>query len=109
MKRKRDIDAALAGVLGLSKRDVSDVTKSFLELVAASLVDGHEVRLEGFGKLRLVVEKAQEGTTQLTDSKGKKQVRLLRVHRKFRVHFSKAEPFDRMLRKKYGPSSEKKS
>lgn len=106
MKRKFDLDAAVASELGLSIAEVKDITTAFLERLRAHLVDEEAVHLAGFGRFRVVVSPGSEEPHELTTRK-KKQ--LYTTHRKVRVHFSKAEPFDRLLRAKMGPASEKKS
>lgn len=107
--RKRDIDEALAAELGLAPKEVRDLTQAFLDKVRDALAEMEEVHLPGFGRLHIA---SMEGAlTVLTNTPGRKtkKKQVLQVHRKFRVHFAKAEPFNRLLRAKHGPGSEKSS
>ncbi len=112
MKRKFDLDAAVAAELGLSIAEVKDITTAFLERIREHLTEQETVHLDGFGRFRVCISKGPEEPHVLTmvEEKGKrKKKQLYATHRKVRVHFSKAEPFDRLLRAKMGPGAEKKS
>jgi hypothetical protein len=112
MKRKFDLDAAVASELGLSIAEVKDITTAFLERLREHLSSQEVVHLDGFGRFRVVISPGSEKPHELTmvgQSGKKKTKQLYTTHRKVRVHFSKAEPFNRLLRAKLGPASEKKS
>lgn len=108
MKRKFDLDAAVASELGLSIAEVKDITTAFLERLREHLSSQETVHLDGFGRFRVVVSEGSTEPHELTMGRRKKK-QLFTTHRKVKVHFAKAEPFDRLLRAKMGPASEKKS
>lgn len=64
----------------------STVTRVFLEVVAEQLALGHDVFLGGFGRLKVVEERASP-MVQLTSFKGEEKK--VRLTRKLRVHFKK--------------------
>ena len=112
LRKKFEIDAAVATELGLSIAEVKDITTAWLEKLREHLSNMEAVHLDGFGRLRLSTLRGSPGPHELTmvEAHGaRKKKRIYTTHRKFRVHFSKAEPFDRLLRAKYGPGAEKKS
>lgn len=106
--RKHDLDVIVANVTGQEDRHVHRITTAFLTAVMDALVGQDEVQLDGFGRFRLVVEKAQDRVTELTSpdfkKTGVKKKTRMRIKRKFRVHFSKSDVFNAILRKKYGPN-----
>lgn len=110
-RRKHELDAQVARELGIPQKEVRDISRAFLSAIMETLAELEEVHLDGFGKLRMVVEKASKNIIVLAASnkKGKNGRIKLRVERKFRVHFAKADPFKQLLRLKHGPNAEKKS
>ena len=115
LRRKPHFDAQIALEVGISQKQTREITSLFLAKVMESLADQQEVHLDGFGKLRLVAEKAQEKpiTALRAGYPNKKNPpkprhRIVRIYRKFRVHFSKSTVFNRILRDKYGPGGKEK-
>ena len=110
--RKHDLDALVAETLGCKRKDVREVTTAFLSAVVEALSNFEDVHLDNFGRFRLVTEKAQEGFTTLRKGALTKNKRgrhmLVKVERKFRVHFAKSDVFKRILRLKHGPNATKR-
>ena len=66
---KNDLAAAVAESTGLSKADATKAIDSMLDIVAAHLKKGEEVRLAGFGTFAVTKRKASEGRNPRTGEK----------------------------------------
>lgn len=112
IRKKHEIDAAIAAELGLTTREVRDITRAFLGHVKEALSEMEEVHLSEFGRFRTVIEKPPTKPvelTQVTHGGKKRRKKRVVIYRKVRVHFSKARAFNSMMRAKHGPNAEKKS
>jgi nucleoid DNA-binding protein len=109
IRKKAYLDARVAAESGESLVTVAVVTRAFVEAIMEVLAKQDEVHIDGFGRLRMVVEGTRGSAAVLHNSRGPKRMRAVRILRKFRVHFAKGNQFKRLLREKYGPHVEKKS
>lgn len=94
--RKADLDLDVSLETGLGQRRVKLITQVFLHKAMQALVKGHELTLDGFGKLRLV----KQGGAPPPHARfgvGGKSTETTGV--RHRVHFSKSEPMKRALKK----------
>jgi len=103
MKKKGDLDAQVSQVALLNKRDVSKVTTLFLAALAEALANGHPVHLEGLGRLRCVrmappssPQTLRIGNFKKGETTGAVTVRPVR----YRVSFSQAVPFKKLIRER---------
>ncbi len=96
MTRKVDLDRDVALETGIGRDKVRLITQVFLHKVMRALIDGHDVTLDGFGRMRLAVQggapppHARFGTGD-KNTEGN-DVRL-------RVHFKKSLPFTKAVKK----------
>lgn len=106
MKNKREIDRAVAVLLGTSEREVSGVTLAFLNEVMRAIVEEGEVHVDGFGRFRLVRDHFDAKPVVLTRGTFRKgeagETHTAIVRKKYRIYFSKAGPFKRAIREKFG-------
>ena len=58
---KTELVAAMAKETNLSKKDVEDVLKSFVDVVSKELKNGGKIQLVGFGTFESRERKAREG------------------------------------------------
>ena len=63
---KNDLIAQVAAKAEMSKRDVTNVIDSTLEIIGKSLKKGTDVRLVGFGTFYLTSRKASQGRNPRT-------------------------------------------
>ena len=95
MTRKHTLDLDVARETGVGQRKVALITQVFLHKAMRALIEGREVTLDGFGRLRLVEQggappaHARFGTGEKNDDK---------TAPRFRVHFKKSEPFTKAVR-----------
>jgi nucleoid DNA-binding protein len=112
IRRKHDLDALVAEYLGFPRKEVRAITTAFLSALIDALSDFEDVHLDSFGRFRLVAEKPQKGFTELRKGtltkNGRGRKMLVKVKRKFRVHFAKSDIFKRILREKHGPNAKEK-
>ncbi len=66
---KNDLVAAVAESSGLSKADATKAVDSMLDIIAANLKKGEEIRLAGFGTFAVTKRKASEGRNPRTGEK----------------------------------------
>ncbi len=66
---KNDLVAAVAEATGLSKADATKAVDSMLDIIAANLKKGEEIRLAGFGTFAVTKRKASEGRNPRTGEK----------------------------------------
>lgn len=66
---KNDLVAAVADSTGLSKADATKAVDSMLDIIAANLKKGEEIRLAGFGTFAVTKRKASEGRNPRTGEK----------------------------------------
>lgn len=66
---KNDLVAAVAESTGLSKADATKAVDSMLDIIAANLKKGEEIRLAGFGTFAVTKRKASEGRNPRTGEK----------------------------------------
>ena len=93
--RKSHIDRDVALETGIGQQKVKLITQVFLHKVMNALIDGHEVTLEGFGRMRLAIQGgAPPPNPKIKGSERDSKVAGLR----FRVHFKKSEPFTRAVK-----------
>ncbi len=52
--------------IGLNKRESKDMVDAFFDLVAARLVDGHDVKISGFGNFQIRTKAARPGRNPRT-------------------------------------------
>lgn len=96
MTRKHELDLDVALETGVAQKKVRLITQVFLHKAMTALIDGHEVNLDGFGRLRLFQQggapppHARFGTGEKNDEE---------TGMRFRVHFKKSEPMKRALKK----------
>ena len=63
---KTELVAAMAKETNLSKKDVEDVLKSFVDVVSKELKNGGKIQLVGFGTFEVAQRAAREGINPLT-------------------------------------------
>ena len=63
---KTELVAAMAKETNLSKKDVEDVLKSFVDVVSKELKNGGKIQLVGFGTFSAKTRAAREGINPLT-------------------------------------------
>jgi len=63
---KTELVAAMAKETNLSKKDVEDVLKSFVDVVADELKKGGKIQLVGFGTFEVSERAAREGRNPQT-------------------------------------------
>jgi DNA-binding protein HU-beta len=63
---KTELVAAMAKDTNLSKKDVEDVLKSFVDVVAKELKNGGKIQLVGFGTFEVSERAAREGRNPQT-------------------------------------------
>ncbi|HEY5720267.1 MAG TPA: integration host factor subunit alpha, partial [Gammaproteobacteria bacterium] len=63
---KADMAEQLFEVLGLNKREAKELVEQFFEEIRASLEDGRQVKLSGFGNFDLRVKNARPGRNPKT-------------------------------------------
>jgi nucleoid DNA-binding protein len=110
VKKKRVVDRTVAMLLGLRERYVSGITQAFLHEVLRAIVEDGGVHLDGFGRFRLVRDNYPPRPIQLRKGTFRKgevgEMSTVIVRKKYRVYFSKAEPFKNAIRDKYGSQEE---
>ena len=52
--------------IGLNKRESKDMIDAFFDLIAARLVDGHDVKISGFGNFQIRTKAARPGRNPRT-------------------------------------------
>ena len=63
---KTELVAAMAKETNLSKKDVEDVLKSFVDVVSKELKNGGKIQLVGFGTFEVSERAAREGRNPQT-------------------------------------------
>ena len=63
---KTELVAAMANETNLSKKDVEDVLKSFVDVVSKELKNGGKIQLVGFGTFEVSERAAREGRNPQT-------------------------------------------
>ena len=63
---KTELVAAMAKYTNLSKKDVEDVLKSFVDVVSKELQNGGKIQLVGFGTFEVSERAAREGRNPQT-------------------------------------------
>ena len=63
---KTELVAAMAKETNLSKKDVEDVLKSFVDVVSKELKNGGKIQLVGFGTFEVTERAAREGRNPAT-------------------------------------------
>ncbi|MBA4118071.1 MAG: DNA-binding protein HU [Candidatus Puniceispirillum sp.] len=66
---RNEFVARVSESAGLTKTDASKAIDSVFEVISASLSQGHEVRLVGFGTFAIAERKASEGRNPRTGEK----------------------------------------
>ena len=66
---KTELVAAMAKETNLSKKDVEDVLKSFVDVVSKELKNGGKIQLVGFGTFEVSERSAREGVNPQTKAK----------------------------------------
>ena len=107
VKTKQDIDASCAHVLGVPQRKVAEITTCFLQELVTGLVKEGDVRLNGLGRLRLVVVSMTDNhainLTTGTFKKGKPKRKIkVEVPYQLKVYFSKSPTLSKKLKERYG-------
>lgn len=96
MKRKHEFDLEIAFETGVAQKKVRLVTGVLFKKIARALIEGHEVMLDGLGRLKL----AKQGGAPPPHTRfgsGEKNDEGTGV--RFRVHFRQSEPMKRALKK----------
>lgn len=96
MTRKHALDLDVARETGVGQRKVALITQIFLHKAMRALIEGKEVTLDGFGRLRLV-KQGGAPPSHTRFGTGEKNTEATGV--RHRVHFKKAEPMKRALQK----------
>lgn len=94
--RKHELDLDVARETGFPQRKVALITQIFLHKAMKALIEGHEVTFDGLGRLRLV-EQGGAPPPHTRFGTGEKNTEATGV--RHRVHFRKAEPMKRALKK----------
>lgn len=94
--RKHELDLDVALETGLAQKKVRLITQVFLHKTMTALINGQEVSLDGFGRLKLV---AQGGAPPPHTRFGMRDNSHEETDVRFRVHFRKAESMKRALKK----------
>lgn len=68
-RSKKDIAAAVADQLGITKKDAEAAVNAVFDEIAATLKDGGEVTLSGFGKFVVMDKPARQGVNPATGEK----------------------------------------
>lgn len=68
-RSKKDIAAAVADQLGITKKDAEAAVSAVFDEIAATLKDGGEVALSGFGKFVVMDKPARQGVNPATGEK----------------------------------------
>ena len=68
-RSKKDIAAAVADQLGITKKDAEAAVNAVFDEIAAPLKDGGEVALSGFGKFVVMDKPARQGVNPATGEK----------------------------------------
>lgn len=111
MKRKRDIDSAIAMLLSEPRNKVSSITSAFLNEAMRLILEDGVLHLDGFGRFKLGVQKlgARQAIelTQGTSWNGEPHSTTgtktsVVVAQRHKVYFSKARPFTEALHRKLG-------
>lgn len=68
-RSKKDIAAAVADQLGITKKDAEAAVNAVFDEIAATLKDGGEVALSGFGKFVVMDKPARQGVNPATGEK----------------------------------------
>ena len=63
---KAEIIEKIAGDLGFTLKEASDVTKSFLDIIKANLESGEDVLISGFGKFCVKEKRKRKGRNPAT-------------------------------------------
>ena len=85
--------------IGLNKRESKDMVEAFFDLIAASLVDGQDVKITGFGNFQIRVKAPRPGRNPRTGELipiGERRVATFHASAKLKeqIHGSIAEPGD---------------
>lgn len=88
--RKHELDLDVALETGLSQKKVRLTTQVFLHKVMQALIEGQEVTLDGFGRLKLV---EQGGAPPPHAQFGSRDKSTEETGVRYRVHFKKSWPF----------------
>ena len=63
---KAQLSEMLFEQIGLNKRESKDMVDAFFDLVSASLVDGQDVKISGFGNFQIRTKAARPGRNPRT-------------------------------------------
>ena len=63
---KNELSEALFDQVGLNKREAKDMIDAFFDLVTASLVDGTDVKISGFGNFQIRTKAPRPGRNPRT-------------------------------------------
>ena len=58
---KKDVIKAVSVKTGFSQKDVTEVVEDMLDIITATLVDGKDVSISGFGKFTVSERNARKG------------------------------------------------
>ena len=63
---KKDVIKAVSVKTGFSQKDVTEVVEDMLDIITATLVDGKDVSISGFGKFTVSERDARKGVNPRT-------------------------------------------
>ncbi len=63
---KAELANMLFEQIGLNKRESKDIVDAFFDLVSAQLVEGHDVKISGFGNFQIRVKAPRPGRNPRT-------------------------------------------
>jgi nucleoid DNA-binding protein len=96
MRLKSRLDLEIARDLGVNVREVTPITRAFIEGLRKELAREGEISIEGFGRFRVTVE--ARTVTMLQAWNGR--LRRVAVPHKIKVHFSKSPSLKALLANK---------
>ena len=106
MRRKRDVDRAIATLLGEKQNVVTRITSAFFSEAMRIIIEDGLLHVDGFGRFRLVRERGVRqplelptGTFKKGESAGRHPIVVLSRHK---VYFSKARPFRLAVLERHG-------
>jgi hypothetical protein len=103
--KKRDIDLLVSYETGVPLEDVSKITTSFIEVTRSLLVQRGEVRIDGLGRLKVVVVALSGVSVNLVRGTlkcgGAAETMRVRPERQLKVYFSKAHTLTKLLKQEW--------
>jgi nucleoid DNA-binding protein len=95
MTKKMQLDQKVANQLLMNRKKVSPITTAFIKAIMMELIEGNLVRLDGFGDLRIQMQK---GKAQMTPG-----MPAFELEKRF-VRFKKSREFRNLIQTTIGGS-----